>query len=141
MTPPEILTMPSFKIDSNLILFFKTFDSVTQTVNYGGSLIVGIEDKLSGIVPKINELLSFPPSAEVVNYKIGSIADTGVPLVTILKNGDVLIVERTLELDEASQDHAASIEAVNKEFSVKWKESDLKLSDECSKKRNYVYDE
>lgn len=100
LLPPDSLenALPPFNAHMNFLIFFKYYDPVNKSLTYAGSRIVVQDDKLADLTPELNKLIGSPPDTPLDFYKGKVKVDTVVPIANFVKNGEIIIFEKSEKL-------------------------------------------
>jgi ubiquitin carboxyl-terminal hydrolase 7 len=100
LLPPDSpeSSLPTYNPQMNLLIFFKYYDPVNKSLTYAGSRIVVHDDKLADLTPELNKFIGSPPDTPLDFYKCKSKADAVSPVSTFVKNGEIIIFEKTEKL-------------------------------------------
>jgi ubiquitin carboxyl-terminal hydrolase 7 len=100
LLPPDSpeTSLPPYNPTMNLLIFFKYYDPVNKSLTYAGSRVVVHDDKLSDLTSELNKFIGSPSDTALDFYKCKSKADALQPISTFVKNGEIIIFEKTEKL-------------------------------------------
>lgn len=91
-------TLTPYTVNCHVLLFFKYYDPVNKSLTYVGSRIAVHDEKLSELTPELNKLIGTPTNTPLDFYKYKSKVEPNEPIMSIAKNGEILIFERSEKL-------------------------------------------
>lgn len=100
MPPPDndCATLQPYSPTVHVLVFFKYYDPVNKNLTYVGSRIVMHDEKISELAPELNKLIGAPIDTSLDYYKFKSKLDPNLSIATNVKNGEILIFERSEKL-------------------------------------------